>query len=268
MENYSNKWCFLLPLLILGVYSGILWKVNNLGHNVKAPNEITTWTNGYLTNDTYLKCDIQSFVGENSRPPRTDIYFWIIHANSSSLTALKTKVAPGPRGISLPQVLDVRIYNESSWNIFPFSIHIPKAKLFFEQNRSWTLLKEKKLWDSYYIKFYRDNGGRKQIFEWYLDKDTHLTDKIQILRRNPNTSNTRTVLKVKESSVGIVDDNEIKVIGLFCTYSALLLLPFSLVVALYKNVEVNPTQKEKERIESREYRQKYFRKHKENHAPS
>ncbi|NIQ07282.1 MAG: hypothetical protein GWO20_16600 [Candidatus Korarchaeota archaeon] len=264
IECNNIKWYYLLPIIIFGFYSGVLWRVATPSYNVESSNEITTWTNGYLTNDTYLKCDIQRFVGENARPPQKDIYFWIINADSSSLVALKSKVSPGPRGSSFSQVLDVILYKESNWNIFPFTINIPKAKPFFEQNYSWTLLMEKEGWDTYYIKFQRETGGREHVFEWYLDRDTHLTEKIRVIHHNPDTSDTKMILKVKGSSVGIVDDDETKLIGLFCSYSALFLLPFSFIVALYKNIELNPVQSEKKRVQSREYKKDYMKKYKEN----
>lgn len=268
MGKNSRKWWYLLPIIILSLYSGVLWKVSAPSNGGTFSNDITSWTNGFLTNDTYLKCDIQTFVGENAHTPQTNIYFWVIAANSSSMVAVKTTISPGPRGTSLSQVLDILIYKESSWNLYPFSINVPNAIQSFETKDPWTVLTVKKGWDTYYIKFKKEIGERKHVYKWYLDRDTHLTDKIQITHYKPNISDTRMVLEVKESSVGIVDDNEVKVIGLFGTYSALILLPFTSVVALSKSGEKNPIQMEKQRLESRKFKQQFIKKHREDKKQS
>ncbi|NIQ06374.1 MAG: hypothetical protein GWO20_11820 [Candidatus Korarchaeota archaeon] len=258
-------------ILIILLYASVALSLGMVSYVHVGPlahksNAIEIWTRGQLHAGFYFKVDIFS----SEKRTLKNVIFWIVQSNSSeviSVSIVSQNVASALLPVHVTQLMGYSVYPTEEYYIFPYTIHIPKAKEYFKTSKGgeveWKILKDNKAWDTRTFKFARiANGSTTRIETWVLDRDTHLAKQIHI--ESLGERRQTTTIQVKEHSGGLKNMDELKMISL----GALFLSPFVGAVVLwiisgnvYQEESSNRIQQEKDRLESEGYREQYLQRH-------
>lgn len=221
---------------------------------------IKQWTNGKLKKNSWIKYKQSNFILDQPHQGGGKSYFWIVEENSSSLIVVVSSKASYPGGFDA--VLEnIIVYNLEEWMVFPFTVHIPKAKKIFQQNKNASLLKDEKRWDTRFFKYKFNQNGTEIIYEWILDEDTHIAEKIKVTSKRPNKPRRGFIMTYKKSSFFVGD--EVKTLVTTTGLVSLVIGPAVLLSFLYLQRETKTVEQQKEYLESEEYRERFMKRYNE-----
>lgn len=222
---------------------------------------IKQWTNGKLKKNSWVKYKQINFIQDEPHQGGGNFIFWIVEENSSSLIVLVSSKAYYPGGFEA--VLEnIFVYGLEEWMVFPFTVHIPKAKAICRHNEKVTLLNDEKRWDTRSFKYKFNQNGTKIVYEWILDEDTHIAEKIKVTSKRPNKPNRGFIMNYKKSSFFVGD--EVKILVNTVGLVALVIGPAILLSFLYLLKGSQTVKQQKEYLQSEEYRERFLKEYKEN----
>lgn len=237
-----------------------LWVFTTQENSPSTNTNIKQWTNGKLRKNSWVKYKQSNFIQDEPFQGGGELYFWIVEENSSSFIVLVSRKASFTVGFDA--VLEnILVYNLEEWMIFPFTVHIPKAKKVFRQNENADLLKDEKKWDTRFFKYKFNQNGTEIVYEWILDEDTHIAEKLKVTSKKPNKPNKGFIMTYKESSFFVGD--EVKILLKTVGIAAIVIGPVILVSFLYILKNPKTVEKEKKYLQSEEYREKFMKQYNE-----
>lgn len=243
-------------IFIIGVSFTLLFLTSKPSSYQYSKNEFINWTNGKLRKNNWVSYDKRAFVSHDPFQKEENIVFWVINSNSSHLMVAQSIGTTTHEGLPAREISDLFIYGSQDWILFPFTIMIPKAIKAINENEHMTVLVNEKRWDTVYFKFKNRTENKTKIYTWVLDEDTHVAEKIKVTTTYPTKPKRGYIMEMKESSFFIGDE-----VILILSYLGILSPIVGIIMGiylLYQKRKTKTVEKERQHLQSEEYRQQFM----------
>lgn len=260
----TKKFFYALLLLVIILFSNVIFFLLSQPRTPNhSNNEIVNWTKGSLREDMWVSYDKTSFVGNDPFPTDKNILYWVVEANSTTFLVAESRKTVTHEGLPAREIENFFIYTQNEWLIFPFTIQLPELKEFYRENSTMQDLEVVKRWDSFHIKYKMVQEEKTKSYRWILDEDTRIAEKIKVTIFSPDKPKKGFIMEYKESSFFVGDEHHIILsylgfIGLFVGC-----IQVAYIIYTYKAPTQNIVQKEKETLQSEEYKDHYMKQYTE-----
>lgn len=272
--SFKRSHLVIIAISLVIFFNFLLWQIS-LPTRKQGENKIENWTNEALHKNGWIRYKKTRYIREKPTAKEVATY-WVINSTPTSMVAIKRVETSGPFGV--PTYLFPKAYNYSNneWWIYPFTVNIPKAKEYLNTTDNGKVLRDIKKWDVRVFKFRMSKTLYIQIQgkegnatgtvtqKWILDEDTHIAREVNITFHQSNERTRYFIVKHLKGSVFI--GSELKMIATIIGFIDIIVLPVLLLKIVYKHFNLKPEkllQREKERIQSEEYTNKYIKKYEE-----
>lgn len=248
-------------IFIIGVSFTLLFKVSQPSSYQYSENELVNWTNGTLKANNWVSYDKRPFVSQDPFQKEENIVFWVLNSNSSHVIVAQSVGTTTHEGLPAREITDLFIYDSQDWIIFPFTIMIPTAVQAIKENQHMTVVRNEKRWDTVYFRFKHCTENKTKSYTWVLDEDTHIAEKIKITTTYPTKPTKGFIMEVKESSFFIGDE-----LLLTLSYLGIVSPIIGIIMGiylLYQKRTAKTVEKEKQHLQSEEYRQQFMEQYNE-----